>query len=59
MLEIMEILSKFLNCKLKTYEIKTGKILSLSLSAIEKIGYLINYFNKYSLKSTKNLDFKD
>jgi hypothetical protein len=59
MLEIMEILSIFLNCKLTTYETKTGKFLSLSVSAIEKIGFIIDYFNRYSLQGTKKLDFKD
>jgi hypothetical protein len=59
MLDIMEILSKFKNCKLTMYETKTGKILSISIVAIEKIGFLIDYFNKYSLQGTKKLDFDD
>jgi hypothetical protein len=59
MLEIMEVLSEFLNSKLNVYETKTGKILSLNVSSISKVNFLIDYFNKYPLKGTKMLDFKD
>lgn len=59
MLNIMEILAKFLDCKLSIFETKTGKVLSLNVSSIDNIGYIINYFNKYPLLSDKNNDFED
>ena len=59
MLNIMEILAKFLDCKLSIFETKTGKVLSLTVASIEKIGFIINYFNKYPLFSSKYLDYED
>ena len=55
----MEKLAKFLDCKLSTYNNKTGKVLSLNVLSLEKIGFVINYFNKYPLLETKCKDFKD
>lgn len=59
MLNTMEILAKFLDCKLSIFETKTGKVLSLNLSSIDKIGSIISYFNKYPLLGNKSYDFKD
>lgn len=59
MLNIMEILAKFLDCKLSIFETKTGKVLSLNVSSIDNIGSIINYFNKYLLLSDKNNDFEN
>lgn len=57
-LNIMEELAKFLDCKLSIYNNKTGKVLSLNVTSIEKIGFVINYFNRYSLLGIKYKDFK-
>jgi hypothetical protein len=65
MLPIMEIISHFLMCNLKTYKQKNnsgqelGEILSLSISGIDKLGSIIDYFNKYPLLGIKGKDFKD
>lgn len=56
---LMESLSKFLFCKLSVYKTNKGEILSLSVSAIEKIKFIVEYFNKYPLLSIKGKDFKD
>lgn len=56
---LMESLSKFLLCKLSIYKTNKGEMLSLSVSAIEKIGFIIEYFNKYPLLGIKGKDFKD
>lgn len=58
-LNIMEKLAKFLDCKLSIYNNKTGKVLSLNVLSLEKIGFVINYFNEYPLLGTKCKDFKD
>ena len=54
----MEKLANFLDCKLSIYNNKTGKVLSLNVTSIEKIGFVINYFNRYSLLGIKYKDFK-
>jgi hypothetical protein len=59
MLDIMTVLSKFLDCKLSIYENKFGKVLSLNVSAIDDISFIVNYFNRYPLIGTKGLDYKD
>jgi hypothetical protein len=59
MLNIMDKLAKFLDCKLSIFEIKTGKVLSLNVSSIDKIGFIINYFNIYPLLGSKSYDFED
>lgn len=56
---LMESLSKFLFCKLSVYKTNKGEILSLSVSAIDKIKFIVEYFNKYPLLSIKGKDFKD
>lgn len=58
-LNIMEELAKFLDCKLSIYNNKTGKVLSLNVTSLEKIGFVVNYFNRYPLLGTKYKDFKD
>jgi hypothetical protein len=56
---LMESLSKFLFCKFSIYKTNKGEMLSLSVSAIEKIRFIIEYFNKYPLIGIKGKDFKD
>ena len=58
-LNIMEKLANFLDCKLSIYNNKTGKVLSLNVTSLEKVGFVVNYFNQYSLLGTKCKDFKD
>jgi len=56
----MEELAKFLSCKLSVYVgIKNNNILSLNVVAIDKVKFVIDYFNKYPLLGTKYKDFKD
>lgn len=59
MFNIMDKLAKFLGCKLSLFDTKTGKVLSLNVSSIDKIGFIINYFSKYPLLGSKNYDFED
>ena len=59
MLNIMEKISQTLLCNLAVYEAKNNKTLSVNVVAIDKLKYLVNYFNKYPLLGIKNLDFKD
>nr|YP_008475121.1 putative LAGLIDADG endonuclease [Cyberlindnera suaveolens]AGS44433.1 putative LAGLIDADG endonuclease [Cyberlindnera suaveolens] len=54
---IMTDLSKFLDCNLN--HIKSSNMLSLEVSAINKLTKIINYFNNYPLIGVKYLDFKD
>lgn len=58
-LNIMEKLANFLDCKLSIYNNKTGKVLSLNVTTLEKVGFVVNYFNQYPLLGTKCKDFKD
>lgn len=58
-LNIMEKLANFLDCKLSIYNNKTGKVLSLNVTSLEKVGFVVNYFNQYPLLGTKCKDFKD
>ena len=54
----IENLALFLSYNLKNYTNNTGsKVLSLSLSSINSIKFLINYFNKYPLLGNKINDF--
>jgi hypothetical protein len=64
----MEKLSRFLSCKLSTYKTpqahKTGgpennKVLSLNVTSIGNIKFIIDYFNKFPLLGIKYKDFKD
>ena len=64
MFPIMETISQFLMCNLITYKINNSQkelreILSLSVSSINKLEFIINYFNKYPLLGIKGKDFKD
>jgi hypothetical protein len=55
----MENLALFLSCNLKSYTNNTGsEILSLSISSINSVKFLINYFNSYPLLGDKINDFK-
>lgn len=58
-LNIMKQVAKFLDCKLSIYNNKTGKVLSLNVTLLEKIVFVINYFNRYPLLGIKYKDFKD
>lgn len=56
---IMKNIAIFLSCVLKTYLLKPSlsEVLSLSVQSIEKIGFLIDYFNKYPLIGVKAKNF--
>ena len=55
----MENLALFLSCNLKSYTNNTGsEVLSLSISSIDNVKFIINYFNKYPLLGNKINDFK-
>ena len=55
----MKNLALFLSCNLKSYTNNTGsKVLSLSVSSIDSVKFLINYFNNYPLLGDKINDFK-
>jgi hypothetical protein len=58
MLSIMENLAEFLLCVLSIYKIKTGKVLSLNVSSIDKIKLLVQYYNKYPLLGIKGEEFR-
>lgn len=53
----MEKLAKFLDCSVLPY--KEDKVLSLSLTSLDKLTNLIIYFDKYPLIGVKGKDFKD
>jgi Cytochrome c oxidase subunit III/LAGLIDADG endonuclease len=68
MFNIMEKLSIFLSCKLSTYKTPQGqraggldnnKVLSLNVTSIGNIKFIIDYFNKFPLLGIKYKDFKD
>lgn len=55
----MENLALFLSCNLKSYTNNTNsEVLSLSISSIDRVKFLINYFNNYPLLGDKIKDFK-
>ena len=55
----MESLALFLSCNLTSYTNNTNsKILSVSVSSLESVKFLVNYFNKYPLIGNKLSDFK-
>ena len=62
MYPIMESLASYLSCKLNTYSINPKsnpkEILSLSVTAINNLELIVNYFNKYPLLGVKGKDFK-
>jgi hypothetical protein len=61
-LPVMVTLASFLSCNLKTYTIngksQSTEVLSVSVTSIEKLGSIVNYFNKYPLLGVKGKDFK-
>ena len=65
MIPIMELIAKNLECNVLNYKaktlilFKTVEILSVSLTALNKIKILIDYFNSFPLIGTKYKDFKD
>ena len=55
----MESLALFLSCNLTSYINNTNsEILSVSVSSLDSISFLVNYFNKYPLIGDKINDFK-
>jgi hypothetical protein len=61
----MEIIAKFLMCNILTYT-KKGKttqelaeLLSVSVTRLDKLKPIVDYFNKYPLLGLKAKDFKD
>jgi hypothetical protein len=55
----MESLALFLSCNLTSYTNNTkSEILSVSVSSLETVKFLLNYFNKYPLIGNKLNDFK-
>ena len=55
----MESLALFLSCNLTSYTNNTNsEILSVSVSSLESVKFLVNYFNKYPLIGNKLSDFK-
>ncbi|EUC39707.1 hypothetical protein COCMIDRAFT_41819 [Bipolaris oryzae ATCC 44560] len=55
----MEDLALFLSCNLKSYINNTNsEILTVSVSSLESVKFLVNYFNKYPLIGDKLNDFK-
>jgi hypothetical protein len=65
MLPIMEIIAKFLMCSVITYTKKSNttqelaELLSVSVSRLEKLKPIVDYFNKYPLLGLKGKDLKD
>jgi hypothetical protein len=62
MLSIMEEIANCLSCDVKTYNILKNDrttILSLTVTAIDKLKVVINYFNKYPLLGIKGINFND
>jgi hypothetical protein len=54
----MESLALFLSCNLNTYTNNIGtEILSVSISSIASIKFLIDYFNQYPLLGVKSYDY--
>jgi hypothetical protein len=60
LLPIMQEIAKFLSGNINTYITKQNKeFLSINISAIDKLTFVINYFNKYPLAGIKNENLKD
>jgi hypothetical protein len=53
----MEELALCLSCNLNTYKNKTVEVLSLSVSALDNIKIIMNYFDKYPLIGDKLNDY--
>ncbi len=62
MYPIMESLASFLSRKLNIYTIdphsNTREVLSISVTGINNLEFIVNYFNKYPLIGEKGKDFK-
>jgi hypothetical protein len=55
----MEDLALFLSCNLKSYtNNKNSVILTVSVSSLDSVKFLVNYFNRYPLIGDKLIDFK-
>lgn len=55
----MESLALFLSCNLTSYiNNKNSEILSVSVSSLDSINFMVNSFNKYPLIGDKINDFK-
>jgi len=61
MLDIMEKITEFLSCNLSIYKLKDSedKVLSISISSINKLKFIVDYINNYPLFGIKSKDFKD
>jgi len=60
MLPIMEEIAKCFLCNLSEYKtLKSGQVLSISITSISKLKVVIGYFNVYSLLGIKYNDFLD
>ena len=60
LLSIMQEIAKFLSGNVNTYITKQNKEhLYINISAIDKLNFVVNYFNKYPLAGIKNDNFKD
>jgi len=60
MLPIMEEIAKCFQCNLLEYKtLKSGQVLSISITSINKLKVLIEYFNIYSLLGIKYNDYLD
>lgn len=59
MYPIMQTIASFLSSVVKPYQVKPSlsEVLSVSAQSIEKVGFLIEYFNKYPLIGVKAKDF--
>jgi hypothetical protein len=56
----MQEIAKFLSGNVNKYITKQNKeFLSINISAIDKLTFVVNYFNKYPLAGIKNKNFKD
>ena len=57
----MSSLASFLSCKLNTYTINPKShpkdVLSLSVTSIKNLEFIVNSFNKYPLLGVKGKDF--
>ena len=56
---VMQIIADFLSSVVKPYVLKPSlsEVLSVSVQSIDKVGFLIEYFNKYPLIGVKAKDF--
>lgn len=55
----MESLALFLSCNLTSYiNNRNSEVLSVNVSSLDSINFLVNYFNKYPLIGNKINDFK-